>query len=234
MTPIAAATEKLVVVTGASSGIGLAVAARLQQDGYLVLGGALDFPRQARRDGGRIAVHLDVRRADSVAALFVLADELSVPLAVVVHCAGIGLYRSLEETDEAAWSDVLATNLDGSFRVCRAAIPRLRRAGGGRIFTMGSIADHQILPSNGAYAASKFGLRALTGTLNEEHKHERIRATLVSLGAVATPLWGDNPAFSPARMLQPDDVAAAIMAIVPMPLHVRVDAIEILPEPGVL
>jgi NAD(P)-dependent dehydrogenase (short-subunit alcohol dehydrogenase family) len=234
MTPIAPHPERLAAVTGASSGIGLAVAERLQQDGYLVLGGALDFPRQARREGGRVDAHLDVRQADSVAAWFALADELSAPLAVLVHSAGIGLFRSLEETDDAAWEGVLTTNLSGSFRVCRAAIPRLRRAGGGRIFTIGSLADQRILPNSSAYGASKFGVRALTGSINEEHKHDRIRATLVSPGAVATPLWGDSPAFDPGRMLQPADVAAAISAIAHMPLHVRVDAIEILPGEGVL
>lgn len=234
MTPIAPPQGKLAVVTGASSGIGLAAAEHLQRDGYLVLGGALDFPRQARRDQGRVEAHLDVRQADSVAAWFALADELDAPLAVLVHCAGIGLFRSLEETDDAAWEDVLTTNLSGSFRVCRAAIPRMRSAGGGRIFNLGSVADHRILPNNGAYGASKFGVRALTGSINEEHRRDRIRATLVSPGAVATPLWGENPAFDAGRMLQPADVAATIATIARMPLHVRVDAIEILPEEGVL
>ncbi len=222
------------MVTGASAGIGLAVAEHLQRDGYLVLGGALDFPLQARRAEGRIEAHLDVRQADSVAAWFAHADALSAPLAVLVHSAGIGLFRSLEETSDAAWEDVVTTNLSGSFRVCRAAIPRMRRAGGGRIFNLGSLADHHILPNSSAYGASKFGVRALTGSINEEHNHERIRATLVSPGAVATRLWDDSPAVARDRMLQPADVAAAITAIARMPLHVRVDAIEILPGEGVL
>jgi NAD(P)-dependent dehydrogenase (short-subunit alcohol dehydrogenase family) len=234
MTPIAPHRERLAAVTGASSGIGLAVAERLHEDGYVVLGGALDFPHPARRSGKRIEARLDVRRTDSVAAWFAHADELDLPLSVLVHCAGIGLFRSLEDTDDDAWDDVVTTNLGGSFRVCRAAIPRMRRAGGGRIFTIGSLADHKILPHGGAYGASKFGVRSLTGTINEEHKHDHIRATLVSPGAVATRLWGESPAFSPERMLQPADVAATISSIARMPLHVRVDAIEILPGEGVL
>ena len=182
--------------------------------------------------------NLDVRSSVSVAHFFAAVDDIidkeGLPLTVVVHCAGVALHRSLEDTDDERFDDVIATNLGGTFRICRQSIPRLRRAGGGRLFTIGSVADRQILPNNAAYGPSKFGVRALTGTINLEHAHEQIRATLVSPGAVATPIWGSSPAFATDDMLRPHDIAAAILAVIQMPLRVRVDAIEVLPERGVL
>lgn len=221
------------VITGASSGIGRATATRLAADGWFVVAAAIDGPATPERSSRSLRARLDVRDAASVAALFERVDALGEPLQLLVNCAGVGLYRALLDTDDAAWEEVLAVNLTGSFRTCKAAAQRMSGRGG-RIVNIGSIADHRVLPNNGAYGASKFGVRALSGTLAEELKHARVRVTLVSPGAVATPLWGDDPVFPTSDMLQPEDIAGVIATVAALPLHVRLDEIHVAPEKGVL
>ncbi|MFY1828387.1 SDR family oxidoreductase [Myxococcus fulvus] len=216
------------IVVGGTGSIGTAVIHRLRAEGLHVICASEDVTRESPD-----AMRVDVTDEDSVRSLFDKAAAAG-PLHLLVNCSGFGAFTPIEETSLADWRRSLDVNLTGAFLCAREAFKRMKAHGGGRIVHIGSVSDHLTLPMNGAYAASKHGLRGLTGVLNEEGKDHAIRATLLSLGAVYTAFWKTRPEFSPADMLSVDDVAESIWEIARKPLHIRVDELRLVPSKGVL
>jgi NAD(P)-dependent dehydrogenase (short-subunit alcohol dehydrogenase family) len=217
-----------VLVTGGTHGIGRAVVERLRLDGAIIVVAAIDA--QPSED----AVRVDVRSEESVNGLFRHIEALGYDIRAMVHCAGVGIFKPLVELSLDDWDFVVSTNLTGAFLCTRSAIRHMLPRGGGRIVHIGSVADHKPLPSNGAYGCSKAGLRMQTQIINEEHKSQGIRATLVSLGAVYTDAWKSRPEFSPSEMLGVQDVASVIAGILSQPPHVRIDEMVVVPPKGIL
>ncbi|MFY2556862.1 SDR family oxidoreductase [Corallococcus terminator] len=218
-----------VIVVGGTGDIGRAVTQKLRAEGLRVLCAANDVATESVD-----AVHVDVTREDSVVSMFDKAEAGLGPISVLVNCSGVGVFRPLEELTLEDWRRSLEVNLTGTFLCAREAFRRMKSRGGGRLIHIGSVSDHLTLPMNGAYAASKHGVRGLTGVLNEEGKALGIRATLLSLGAVYTSFWRSRPEFSPEDMLSVDDVAQCIWEISTKPLNVRVDEVRLVPPRGVL
>jgi NAD(P)-dependent dehydrogenase (short-subunit alcohol dehydrogenase family) len=218
-----------VVVVGGTGEIGKAVVSRLRADGLRVVCAAIDVSRETADE-----LRFDITDEASVASLFERAEQAVGPLSVLVNCTGVGVFTPLAETSVQDWRKTLEVNLTGAFLCSREAFNRMKTRGGGRLIHIGSVSDHLTLPMNGAYAASKHGVRALVGVLNEEGKPYAIRATLLSLGAVYTSFWRTRPEFSPADMLSVEDVAQSISEIARKPLNVRVDELRLLPPKGVL
>lgn len=217
------------LVVGGTGDIGQAVLARLRAGGMRALSASNEVDAKTED-----ALHVDLRDEASVITLFERAERLQGPLHVLINCAGIGRFAPIEETSVSDWRETLEVNLTGAFLCAREAFKRMKAGGGGRIIQIGSVSDHLTLPMNGAYAASKHGVRALTGVLNEEGKACAVRATLVSLGAVYTSLWKSRPEFNPADMLCVEDVAQSLWEIAQKPLSVRIDELRLLPPKGVL
>ncbi|KFE66738.1 3-oxoacyl-[acyl-carrier protein] reductase [Hyalangium minutum] len=180
------------------------------------------------------ALRVDVTDEASVSTMFEKAEQALGPITLLVNCSGVGIFAPLSELSAEDWRRTIDVNLTGAFLCSREAFKRMKAHGGGRIIHMGSVSDHLALVHNAAYAASKHGLRGLTGVLNEEGKTSSIRATLLSLGAVYTSFWHSRPEFSPSDMLSVDDVAQSIWEIAQKPLNVRVDELRLLPSKGVL
>ncbi|WP_233262113.1 SDR family oxidoreductase [Vitiosangium sp. GDMCC 1.1324] len=217
------------IVVGGTGNIGKAVTDKLRAEGLRVVC-ASDDVRQESSD----AMRVDVTDEASVTSLFDRAEKAQGSLSLLVNCAGFGSFTPIEDTSLHDWRKTLDVNLTGTFLCAREAFKRMKARGGGRLIHIGSVSDHLTLPTNGAYAASKHGVRGLTGVLNEEGKPYSIRATLLSLGAVYTAFWKSLPEFSPADMLSVEDVAQSIWEIARKPLHVRVDELHLLPPKGVL
>ena len=226
------------LVTGASRGVGLAIARALGAAGARValLARSADvLEREAAAiGGGAIAVAADVTQADDVALAAVrVADAFGGAPDILVNCAGIFTLAPAHETTVDDFVRTLDANLVAPFALVRAFLPAMKRRGSGSLVTIGSIADRGAFPENAAYAASKFGLRGLHEVLRAELRGSGIRATLVSPGPVDTPLWDpidpDNrPGFSPrASMLRPDAVAAAVLYAVSQPAAVNVDELRL-------
>ena len=230
------------VVTGASRGIGLAVARSLAGAGarvaMLARGAAALEARAAElsaRDAGRaVAVPCDVGDAAAVArAVAVVEARLGGAPDVIVNNAGRFTLAAVEHTSPDDFARALDVNLVAPFLLVRAWVGALRARGGGHLVTIGSIADHHAFPENGAYAAGKFGLRALHEVLRAELSGSGVRATLVSPGPVDTPLWDGldpdtRPGFTPrARMLAPDAVADAVLFALLQPPAVNVDLLRL-------
>ena len=226
------------MVTGASRGIGRAVAGALAAAGvrvFLISRSAGDLEQVATVIGrGAVAVPCDVTSADAVnRAVDVISEHGAAGPMILVNNAGVFPLGAIERTDPALFEQTLQANLLAPFRFLHAFVPRMRAGGQGHVITIGSVADRSIYSGNGAYSASKFGARAVHEVLREELRGSGIRATLVAPSATDTPIWDpidpDNtPGFpSRAAMLRPEDVADAVLWAVTRPSHVNVDELRI-------
>jgi NAD(P)-dependent dehydrogenase (short-subunit alcohol dehydrogenase family) len=183
-----------VLVTGASSGIGAATAARLAGRGFQVFGTSRSPERQSL-PGVRF-VALDAREQESVdkAVALVLA---SVPRLDALVCnAGVGIFGSVEEVTIEAARDLFETNFFGTLRVLRAVLPHLREARRGRIVIVGSLAGRAPIPFQAHYSASKGALDALALALHNELHATGVRVSLVEPGDIRTEFnqrteWGE-------------------------------------------
>jgi NADP-dependent 3-hydroxy acid dehydrogenase YdfG len=226
------------LVTGASRGIGAAIARRLAADGArVVLLARSEAPLRAlaaELGQGAVAVPCDMRRPGAAAAALGALESFAPDGAdLVVNNAGVFLAAPAHETSVEIFRETLELNLTAPFSFVRAFLPGMRRRGAGHLVTIGSVADRAVFPGNAAYAASKYGLRALHEVLRAELRGTGVRTTLVSPGAVDTALWDpidpDNqPGFTPrAAMLPATAVADAVHYAITAPAAVNVDELRL-------
>lgn len=226
------------VVTGASRGIGLAIARALGAKGWRIamLARSSGPLGEAAAAIGHDALPLpcdvrDERAVHDVADR--VRNEFGRPPDVLVNSAGIFAIAPVRTTEPEAFEQAIDANLVAPFRLIRAFLPAMLERGSGHVVSIGSIADHVAYPGNGGYAASKFGLRGLHEVLRAELAGTGVRSTLVSPGPVDTAMWDEvdpdsRPGFTPrARMLQPDAVAAAVLFAIGQPPEVNVGEIRI-------
>jgi NAD(P)-dependent dehydrogenase (short-subunit alcohol dehydrogenase family) len=177
--------QKVVVVTGASSGIGRACARHLARKGYRVFGAQ----RRTHGDGDGIEmVQLDVNDEESVAAAIATIRARAGRIDAVINNAGISIMGAVEDTSIDEAKAQLETNFFGVLRVCRAVLPIMREQGGGYIINIGSLAGIQGLPFHGLYAASKFALEGVSESLRLETRRLGIKVVVVEPGDFDTAL----------------------------------------------
>jgi NADP-dependent 3-hydroxy acid dehydrogenase YdfG len=226
------------LVTGATRGIGLAVARRLLEQKMrvaLVARGISAADDLVKEFGDRaLPVACDVGDAAAVESMASrVVGAFGEAPDVIVNNAGLFNLATVEQTSGNDFAAALDVNLVAPFRVIRAFLPAMRARARGHIVNIGSIADRVTFPENGAYAASKFGLRALHQVLRSEVAGSGVRATLVSPGPVDTALWDEidpdnRPGFSPrASMLRPEAVANAVLYAISQPDSVNVDELRL-------
>jgi NAD(P)-dependent dehydrogenase (short-subunit alcohol dehydrogenase family) len=183
---------KVVVVTGAARGIGRAIAERLAAAGAYTLCGdvELDELEQVRAaiegDGGRAEIHrCDVSEPDEVEHLLASAERHGGPHALVSNAA-IQYERTIEDTPPEDWDRVLGVNLKGIYLCARAAVPRMRRLGGGSIVNMASVNGFWVEPQLGAYCAAKGGVINLTRSIALDFGKDGIRCNCICPGYIDT------------------------------------------------
>lgn len=229
--------SKIILITGANTGLGKYVANKLLNKGCTVIATSRSFDFTGYKSissNDLIHQHLDVRDENSVKKLFSWINSINVKVDVLINNAGVGFFKPIIETSLEEWNDMILANLTGSFLCSKEAYKNLKNNGGGRIINIGSIAEKHPLPFNSGYGASKSGLRYLSGSLNEEGKQDKIRVTHITLGATNTDIWQTRTEFKKEDMLNPEIVADSITNIALMPLDIRIDNVEILPPKGVL
>ena len=191
-----------VLVAGGASGIGLATAQLLSERGAAVAiadANAEAIARAAQSLGESVpALQADLaREADAARVVEAAADRFG-RLNAVVNSAGIQRYGTVEQTSLALWNEVLGANLTASFLVSRAALPHLRRAGGGAIVHVGSVQSHVSQRGAAAYVTSKHALLGLTRSMAVDYAPEKIRVNCVCPGTVDTPMFRWTMSQDPA------------------------------------
>ena len=231
---------KVALVTGASKGIGLAVAEALLEAGAsvaIVARNASEIEAVGRRLESKypkrvLAQACDVRRESDVTAAFRAADEAFGGLDILINNAGVGFFKNLEAMTLDEWNTILETNVTGVFLCCRAAIPRMRKRGGGYIINMSSLAGRNAFPQATAYNASKFALNGISEALMQEVRYDKIRVTYIMPGSVSTYFNSGTPNESEAWQLQPEDIARVVLDLLahdPRSLPSRVEIRPSLP-----
>jgi 3-oxoacyl-[acyl-carrier protein] reductase len=213
-------SQHVALVTGASRGIGLAIARRLGRMGAnLAICGRHPerlepVADELRREGVQtLAMTADVRQADQVATLVERASTALGPIDILVNNAGIGLFGRFYEMSVADWDAVLDTNLKAVFLVSKAVAPEMIRRHTGHIINISSLAGKNALAGGAIYCASKWGLLGLTYCLAEDLRGYGVRVSAICPGTVATE-FSPHLGKDASKMLQPDDVAHAVAALV--------------------
>lgn len=211
---------KSALITGASRGIGFAIAQRLGELGARVAicgrdRSSLDAASTRLRSRGidAFAVSADVSRSDHVSSLVEEALARFTTIDFLVNNAGIGRFGPVQDFTEGDWDTVLDTNLKGVFLVSRAVVPSMISRGRGHIVNISSLAGKNFFPGGSLYCASKWGLLGLTYCLGEDLRAYGIRVTAVCPGSVATE-FGHPSSKNVSKMLQPHDVAHAVEMVI--------------------
>ena len=218
---------KTAIVTGASSGIGAAIAQALRANGVRVAGGA----RRADRLETDVALELDVTDPASCERFV----EQAGPADILVNAAGLALGRDLfDDSTEADERTVLETNVNGLIRMTRLCLPHLRD--GGYIINLGSVAGRQAYEKGSLYVTSKFAVRGFTYALREDLLGRPIHITTVDPGLVETEFSrvrfrGDEETarkvYQGVEAMKPEDIAECVLFAVTRPPHVNVDELVV-------
>ncbi len=229
---------KVILVTGASRGIGLAIARALDTEGAkLVLVGRNRGPlarAAAQIPGAVMSMPADVTHPGDVKRLITAVQKQIHRLDVLINNAGVFTYKPFAKTTLEDWRRNIETNLTSIFLTTQAALPLLKRSHGDVVNIL-SISSRVAFPNCSAYAAAKFGALGLTGVLRRELRAEGIRVTAVLPGMTETRMK-DELGF-PVRgedLLQPEDVAAAVLSALEQPRHATVEEILLMPSGGAL
>ncbi|HXW08959.1 MAG TPA: SDR family oxidoreductase [Vicinamibacterales bacterium] len=230
---------RVAVVTGASRGIGLAIAEALVQGGASVVVTGRDQAHldkaSARLAGLRsaanvLAVRADVRSAPDAARAVDAAAERFGGLDVLVNNAGVGLFANVADMSPEDWRELMETNLSGVFHCCRAAIPHLRRRGGGWIINISSLAARNAFVGGAAYCASKAGLNAFAEALMQEVRYDNIRVSCIMPGSVATGFARRGESGEADWKIAPADVAEIVCELITFPARSLPSRIELRPS----
>ena len=224
--------KKSAFVTGASKGIGLAVAQALAAEGYAV---TLTSRKQDEVEaaaqqvgGGARGVVCDVRDPAAVQSAVDAHVQAFGGLDVLFVNAGVGMFANVADLSIEDWQAMIDTNLSGAFYTVKAAIPALKERGG-YVFTLSSLAGRNAMPGGGGYNASKFGLNGLSEVLNLDLRVHDIKVTQIMPGSVATEFGGHQPSDADAWKIQPEDLAQLTVDLLNMPARTLPSRVEVRP-----
>jgi len=235
------APNKVAVITGGGSGIGLAIAHVFAASGYLVVITGRDAKRLQSASAAIFSdkkkvtcISCDVRDPVSVEKLFREVSKHHSAIDVLINNAGVShALAPVDQLPVETWREVIDTNLTGTFLVTRAALPLMRA--GGTIVNNLSVAAVQPFAGMSAYNASKFGALGFTHALREDLRKRGIRVVALLPGATATEIWSQFwPDAPKEKMISVETVAQAVLHAVSAPANTAIEEIRIGPAAGVL
>ena len=210
---------KVALITGASRGIGLAIAQRLAALGASLALTArdrnrLDAVASRLQSGTKVAaIPADLTHAEEIASLVPRAENALGPIEILVNNAGIGTFAPVQDASESDWDAILDTNLKAVFLLTKAVAPGMIRRRSGHIVNIASLAGKNAFAGGAIYCASKWGLLGLTQCAAEDLRAHGIRVSAICPGSVVTE-FSPHGKKDPSKMLQPDDIAHAVETIV--------------------
>jgi len=233
-------SEKIVWITGASTGIGFETAKAFAKAGYIVAA-------TARRKSRLVALVNELKFAGHEAYAFVcnVQSERSVistkkkilekcgTIDVIINNAGVTVFKSLLDTKSYEFDNIMDTNLRGGFLMIKAVLPLMIKKRRGHIINILSVAANSAFEDSSVYAASKAGLQALANSLRSEVRRYNIKVTNILPGSIDTPMWDSKiRARYKNRMLSPADVAGIIVNAANQPKKLVVEDVIIRPLKG--
>ncbi len=233
---------KVAIVTGASKGIGKAIAEVFAKSGVKVVLAArtrkvVEQVEVDLKETGAdvLAIPTDVTNVDAVQSLITETLDVYQKLDILINNAGTGVFGNIIDYDLSDWDTVINSNLKGVFLCSKFALPHLIADGGGQIINVLSIAAKVAFPASGAYCAAKAGALAFTKVLAAEVREQNVRVTAVLPGSVESPFWDDipeHPDFD--KMLKPEHIADAILSVCQQPKGMVTEEIVVMPPLGIL
>jgi NAD(P)-dependent dehydrogenase (short-subunit alcohol dehydrogenase family) len=238
---------RVAIVTGGSQGIGFATVKAFVARGMSVVAAARSRTRLndaiAALDptyrGRAVGIVADVSKEADVQALVRETAERFGRIDVLVNSAGVSMSARprLVDTTSVEWHKLIDTNLTGTYLMCRETLPHLEKMQDAYILNIQSTASYASQPGVSLYAASKYGVRALTEALTEEYRNSGIRVTSVSPGPVDTTIWTHKleppSADRRAMMLRPSDISDILVWLLDRPRHMHIPNITVIPWTGI-
>jgi 3-oxoacyl-[acyl-carrier protein] reductase len=231
-------TNKICLVTGATRGIGRAIAKMMLNEGaqVAICGREQSSVDQAVSElqaetAGKVAGKAaDVRNHEDIAGLFKFVDTHFGGLDVLVNNAGVGLFKSVSDLSVEDWKQTLETNLSGVFYSCREAFPRFQKRGGGYIVNISSLAGKNPFAGGAAYNASKFGLNGFTEAMMLDKRYDNVRVSYIMPGSVETGFSGSRTESGADWKIHSEDIAEIVRTLLRMPERTLISRVEVRPS----
>lgn len=232
---------KAVLIAGASSGIGRAIALAFAREGARVVASARreyrlrELEDELAQEGLSIAIHpADAADPQQLEVLHQFTVEKAGPVDILVYATGTNTPdRAMKSLTPDLWDEILSVNLTGAYHLSRAVLPAMRESGNGHLIYISSISGIYPDVSGPVYQASKRGLLGLAHAIRVEEKEHGIRTCVICPGLVDTEILDKRPvrpsAEVLAKALQPEDVAAAVLFVAKMPERASVPELQLLP-----
>jgi 3-oxoacyl-[acyl-carrier protein] reductase len=224
------------IITGASKGIGRAIAERLAAEkaslALVARSGDLLQERVTdcqRKGAEAVAFVCDVADADAVERQLKKAIDWMGGVDLLVNNAGLGYFAPVDELSVTDFDEMITTNLRGAFLCARAVIPRMKADGGGTIINIASIAGKYGSEGGGGYCASKYGLMGLNECMGLDLRAHNIRVTAICPGSVNAPDFraGRSTRIKPENMIQAADIAEAVVYVARQPARIFIREMEV-------
>ena len=224
--------KRTILVTGASSGIGLAVVQNLLQQGHFVIGVARRITLLNECIDNFIQISLDLSQLHGLPEQIRDLQKAYPNIDAVVLCAGVGQFGSIEEFSYPQIESVMTLNFTSQVFLTKALLPDLKRKARSDLIYIGSEAALKGSRKGAVYCASKFALRGFTQALREDCGKRNVRVSLINPGMVKTPFF-EQLAFEPGdhetNSISPEDVAEAVAYVLNSPVQIVIDEINLSP-----
>lgn len=229
--------DKIAVITGASRGIGKAIAQNLARSGAYVILTARneselnEVVRSITSEGGKAsAFRLDITDEAAIKQFLVFLASIRSHVDILINNAGLGSFQPVTETDSNFWDQVMDVNVKGTFLMCKHLVPLMQAQKSGHIISIASDVSKRTFANGAMYCASKYAQDAFCSALRKEVREFKIKVSVIYPGKVETFFNNNTPGLNDENIqLNPEDIAGSVNYILSAPPHVVIDELMVHP-----